>query len=166
MVPYFRVHNSEQNCREVIKREQKYYKSANVLYRKYSQSIKYTLLQKLNNCINVEVLQCIILKENPSVMKSKQKIQSTAYHLLTTIGSEYKFKESPGQHCGEQEPRGQGHILLLPDKVVQVGLKLTAVCIPCCEILIFDSTHVLKENRLLISSLLQPKKEKPQTLHI
>ena len=39
-----------------IKSEQKDYKSANVLYRKYSESIKYALLQKHNTGVNVEVI--------------------------------------------------------------------------------------------------------------
>lgn len=70
---YFRGHNSGQNCREVIKSEQKDYKSANVLYRKYSESIKYALLQKHNSGVNVEVMQGIILKKDHGTTKSKQK---------------------------------------------------------------------------------------------
>lgn len=99
-------------------------------------------------------------------MKSKQEIQSmTLYHLLTTIGSVHKFKESSGQPCEEHESRGQGQILFLPDWVRQAGLKLTAVCTHCSEILIFNSTHILQESKWPISSLLQPKK-KPHRLYI
>ena len=38
------------------RQQEKDYKSANVLYRKYSESIKYALLQKHNSGVKVEVM--------------------------------------------------------------------------------------------------------------
>lgn len=101
---------------EVIKSEQKDYKSANVLYRKYSESIKYALLQKHNSGVNVEVIGQYI-KERSWDNKVKTGKTSIIHNLSTTMGS--KLKDRDDQH-EEHEIRSQVHILLLPAKS-QVG---------------------------------------------
>lgn len=53
----------------------------------YSQSIKYTSLQKPNNCVNVELIWCVVLKRAPSTMRSKPKRDLEQTTFPATTGS-------------------------------------------------------------------------------
>lgn len=51
----------------------------------YSQSIKYTLLQKPNDCVNLELTGCVVLKRAPSTTKSKpnRDLEHTTFPATT-----------------------------------------------------------------------------------
>lgn len=109
--------------------------------------------------VNVEVTQGIILQEDHRTTKSKQK-----RHLqYTTSQQPWALYINSGRELTSMRNMRSGAKCIFSShklNVREVGLKLTAFCTPCSEILIFNNTHILKETRFLFSSLLQRKNPK------